>query len=395
MLSRSLALGCSAAASPLITPIAMAAAPWDSRLIVIVLRGGMDGLDVVRPFGDPDFRSHRPGLTDGQEYDLDGFFALHPALSDLMPLWRAQGLAFVHAASTPYRNKRSHFDGQDLLEAGIGHVDQGIRDGWLNRLLAITPGVEAETAFAVGREQMLILHGDAPMSLWAPRTGLNLSPQAERLLDVVLHDDPLFRDAGREAMQITDGLLAETNDGDMQDVMSMTPMPDQIRTNAYHVQLAQFAASRLVADTRIASFSLGGWDTHSAQDRGLGNALRDLSECLLTLRAGLGPVWGKTAVVCMTEFGRTVRLNGTNGTDHGTGGAMIFAGGAVRGGQDISDWPGLSEVDLYQGRDLNPTRDVRSVAGWALRHLIGSDIADIENIVFPGVEIGPAPGGFL
>ena len=162
-LARSIALGCSAAASPLLAPLSLAAAPWDNRLVVIILRGGMDGLGVVQPWGDPDYAGLRAGMprpgAKGGPLDLDGFFALHSGLTPLMPLWKAGELGFVNATSTPYRDKRSHFDGQDMLEAGTPGTAG--REGWLNRMLQTVPGLAAETAYAIGREEMLILSGRA------------------------------------------------------------------------------------------------------------------------------------------------------------------------------------------------------------------------------------------
>ena len=375
----SLALGCSAAASPWLTPVVFASAPWDARLVVLILRGAMDGLDAVRPVGDPDYAGLHPTLSREAGLPLDGFWEAHPALAPLMPLWDGGEMGFVHAVSTPYRDRRSHFDGQDVLEAGSGGTDvMGVRDGWLNRMLGAVPGVEAETAYAIGRENLLILSGDAPASRWSPDARLRLSPQARRLLEVVHHDDPLFRDASAQALAIVDGLEAEGGGGALN-----------------HVRLAEFAAGRLRGDTRIASFSLGGWDTHAGQRGGLGRALGRLAETIIALRDGLGPVWGRTAVLCLTEFGRTARENGTGGTDHGTGGAMIFAGGAVRGGRVLADWPGLGEAALYAGRDLMPTRDVRAHAGWAMRGLMGLDRGVIEGTVFPGLEMGADPGLLL
>ena len=378
------ALGCSAAASPLLTPIAFAQGPWDNRLVVIILRGAMDGLDVVQPLGDPDYAGLRPTLTAGST-DLDGFYALNPALSPLLPQWQAQNLGFVHAVSTPYRDKRSHFDGQDILEAGTpGLSADGIRDGWLNRMLQTMPGLTAETAYAIGREQMLILTGAAPAARWSPDARMQLSPAARQLLLAVQQDDPLFRVATEDAVMIVDELAAE-------------PVSDMPETalRGDHVELAKFAASRLRGETRIASFSISGWDTHNRQAANLGRALSRLSDTLLTLQTELGPVWDQTAVLCMTEFGRTARENGTGGTDHGTGGAMIMAGGAVRGGRVVADWPGLGETDLYAGRDLLPTRDVRAHAGWVMRGLFGLDAGLIEGAVFPGLELGPDPGLLL
>ena len=378
------ALGCSAAASPLLTPIAFASAPWDNRLVVIILRGAMDGLDVVQPLGDRDYAGLRPTLI-GSGTELDGFYGLNAGLSPLLPLWQAQQLGFVHAVSTPYRDKRSHFDGQDILEAGTpGLTAEGSRDGWLNRMMQTVPGLTAETAYAIGREQMLILTGAAPAARWSPDARMQLSPEARQLLMLVQQDDALFRAATEDAVMIVDDLASE-----------VAPDMSETTLRGDHVELARFAASRLLGETRIASFSISGWDTHGRQAANLGRALGRLSDTLLTLQTELGPVWGQTAVLCMTEFGRTARENGTGGTDHGTGGAMILAGGAVRGGRVVADWPGLGETDLYAGRDLLPTRDVRAHAGWVMRGLFGLDAGVIERAVFPGLDLGADPGLLL
>ncbi|WP_420556714.1 DUF1501 domain-containing protein [Roseovarius sp.] len=394
-MSRSLALGCSLAASPLVTPVTMASGPWDARLVVIILRGAMDGLDTVRPLGDPGFAGLRDGIPEAGP-DLDGFFGLHPALSGLMPLWEKGELGFAHAVSTPYRDKRSHFDGQDILEAGTGPDAAGqARDGWLNRMLQAMPGVTSETAYAVGREDMLLLTGDAPVANWSPEAALALSPQAQRLLERVMHDDPLFRDSIDEAIALSRAEVMEMTGGEdldagammnaMQDNMQPTREADRVGS------IVRFAAERLRQESRIAAFSLNGFDTHARQDRTLPRALDPLQEAVLTLRQELGDVWDKTAVLAMTEFGRTARWNGSGGTDHGTAGAMLLAGGAVRGGRVLADWPGLSEADLYQRRDLMPTRDVRAFAGWAMRDLFGMDRGVIERTIFPGLELGSDP----
>ena len=375
-------LGCSVAASPLLTPIALASGPWDNRLVVLVLRGGMDGLDALRPVGDADFADLRPTLAQAPGLVLDPFWALHPALEPLLPLWQAGELGAVHATSTPYRGKRSHFDGQDILEAGAADLSD-VRSGWLNRMLGVVPGMTAETAYAIGQEQMLILTGPNPRLRWSPEARLEMSPQARRLLELVLHDDPMFRDAALQAVDIADSLTQADLVGVGEGM--------QVSTSGDHVSLAQFAASRLVGETRIASFSLNGWDTHKGQVGSLRGALRRLSETLLTLKDSLGPTWEKTAVLCMTEFGRTARENGTQGTDHGTGGAMFYAGGALRGGRVLGRWPGLSEADLLERRDLMPTTDVRAAAGAVMQGLFGLSRAQIEETVFPGLDLSDAP----
>jgi uncharacterized protein (DUF1501 family) len=397
-LTRGTALGCSLAASPLLTPVTMASAPWDNRLVMIILRGGMDGLDVVRPYSAPEFSELRRDVlslkTDSSDgpIDLDGFFALHPALGQLMPLWMEEDLGFVHAVSTPYRDKRSHFDGQDILEAGTGEDSVGrIRDGWLNRILQHVPGVEAQTAYSIGRADMLLTRGAAKVADWSPDAALMLSSQAQKLLEVVMHDDPLFRDAALEAIALSESQIRMAAGGDVLDSGETNNARREARRGGGPASIARFAAEQLRGQTRIAAFSLDGFDSHSRQAQTLTRALDQLQTAILTLKGGLGPVWEKTTVVAMTEFGRTARLNGTQGTDHGTGGAMLLAGGALRGGRVVTDWPGLAEADLYEGRDLLPTRDARAHTAWIMRHIFGLDRSLLEDVIFPGVELGPDP----
>jgi uncharacterized protein (DUF1501 family) len=378
-LASGLMIGCSAAASPLLTPVALARAPGEGRLVVIVLRGALDGLDALPPLGDQAYAALRPTLARTQAAPLDGFWGLHPALSPLLPLWQAGEFGAVHAVSTPYRDRRSHFDGQDILEAGtqdIAGTPEG--DGWLNRMLAAVPGVTAETAWAIGTENLLILSGAAPHSRWSPETELTLSPQARLLLDAVYAGDPLFHAAAEGAFRILGELDDEAQGGS--------------HGGPAGPRLAAFAASRLRGEARIASFSLTGWDTHANQEAGLSRALGNLAGTILALKDGLGPAWGQTAVLCVTEFGRTARENGTRGTDHGTGGAMLLAGGALRGGRVLADWPGLAEDALYAGRDLKPTRDLRAHASWVMRGLYGLSRDVLEASVFPGLDMGSDPG---
>ncbi|MDG1470815.1 MAG: DUF1501 domain-containing protein [Ascidiaceihabitans sp.] len=398
-LARSGLIGCSLAASPLFTNVIFAAAPWDTRLVVIILRGGFDGLDVVQPYGDPAYAKLRQKLKGGPEnggLDLDGYFSLHPALAGLMPMWTAGELGFVHAVSTPYRDKRSHFDGQDILEAGTESLSTGgVRDGWLNRMLQAVPGVQADTAYAIGRGDMALLKGAAPVANWSPEADLTMSPQAERLMDLITQDDPAMHAALAEAR-----LLSSPDGGQMGEMADngedmMAQMQRAGRGKA-HLKVAKFAAKRLRADARVAAFSLNGWDTHQAQERNLSLALGRLAETLDHLRDTLrGNIWKKTAVVVMTEFGRTARENGTGGTDHGTGGLMITAGGAIKGGKVHGNWPGLGTSDLYQGRDLMPTGDVRAQAAWVMRGLVGLETSVLEQSIFPGMEMGTDPGLLL
>ena len=381
---RAFLIGCSVAASPLLTPVTFAAASGENRLVVVVLRGAMDGLDVVRPFGDRAYAGLRPTLAGdaAASLDLDGFFALHPAAAPMMPLWSAGEMAFAHAVATPYRQGRSHFIGQDALENGTGDDDGQLTsagDGWLNRALSVIPGAGDRTAVSVGQQRLLILEGDNETHHFFPVTESSLSLQGKTLLAAVNAADPLFAEPFAEAQQLA------------QDTMGMALPKGQQN----HSQLGGYVAEQLNGASRIASLSLGGWDTHNSQTKTMSDQLAALSELVLAVKAGLGPNWGTTLVLALTEFGRTARENGSGGTDHGTGGLMIAAGGALKGGRVLANWPGLAQGDLLNDRDLMPTRDVRAFAGWALRGLYGVEAATISQVVFPGLDLGTDPGLLL
>jgi len=416
LLRGGLTLGCSAAAFPLATRVTFAAAPGDNRLVVIVLRGALDGLAAVGPYEDRDYLAMRPTLAthpDRGGLDLDGRFALHPRLAPLAPLWDKGELAVVHAVSTPYRDKRSHFDGQDVLENGAQYADGRMtrgRDGWLNRALSHLPGARAETAIAVGRGSMLLLDGDNPALSWAPDSDLTLSPQTMDLLRAVSARDPLFAAATAEATEIdamVDGMVAPAPgmapavgglDVGMEDAGAMPgamggPMQGERPERIDARSLAVLSAEMLRGESRIAAFSLGGYDTHRKQAATIRKPLEQLAEAIVTLEAGLGPdIWSRTAVMCVTEFGRTARENGSGGTDHGTAGAMIYAGGALSAARVRGRWPGLGSSDLYQDRDLMPTDDLRRHAAWTLRSLFGLPTSALERDVFPGLALGDDPG---
>ena len=369
----------------------------ENRLIVVILRGAMDGLDVVQPVGDPDFGALRPDLP-MSSLMLSGPFALHPTLGGLQELWQAGQLGFVQATSTPYRDKRSHFDGQSLLEAGTGmDVALGVQpDGWLNRMLQTVPGLSAETAYAVGREALPLLAGAGPSRAWTPDVNLMLSAQSQMFLDHIYHDDDLFREAGAEAIELSAdlsaGLSGRVAPAQREAVEKRLTGLGENRAWPDLDGLVDFATRRMAGATRIAAFSLAGWDTHRNQAGAIARPLSRLQRIILRMQAQLKPqVWERSTLIAMTEFGRTVRQNGTGGTDHGTGGAMVLAGGALGGGAVLGDWPGLSESALYDRRDLMPTSDVRAWAAWSMRGLFGLDRAVLERAVFPGLDMGRDP----
>ena len=377
---RSFLIGCSVAASPLLTPVTFAAVAGQNRLVVIVLRGAMDGLDVVRPLGDRAYLALRPTLAAdaAASADLDGFFALHPAASPLMPLWDKGELAFAHAVATPYRQGRSHFIGQDALENGTGGQDGQLtagHDGWLNRALSVIPGADPQTAVSVGQQRLLILEGGNDSQHYFPVSESTLSLQGQTLLAAVNAADPLFAEPFAQGQQLAVDTMGQA-------------VP---KGRVDHAQLGTYVAEQLLGPSRIASLSLGGWDTHHSQTRTMAEQLTALSDMVLAMKSGLGRHWGTTMVLAMTEFGRTARENGTMGTDHGTGGLMIAAGGALRGKRVLTDWPGLGDGDLLAQRDLRPTRDVRAFAAHALRGLYGVDASAVERVIFPGLDLGPDP----
>ena len=379
-LTGTLAMGCAPAAMPLLTSASFASAPGENRLVVIVLRGGIDGLDLVRPVQDPAFAPLRRTLATEPGPELADGFQLHPGAEGLMGLWRAGELGFHHAVATPYRARRSHFDGQNLLEAGTAPDAPPAlrRSGWLNRLLQHWPGAELSTAFGLGRESLPILSGPAAASGWSPDTQLRLSSQGQALLSALYMGDADFEASAEAALALSRSLSPQ--------VAGQGPLAEVER-------FAGFAAERLREETRIVALSLGGWDTHANQRAALAMPLARLERLITALRDGLGPVWGRTAVLALTEFGRTAAENGSAGTDHGTGGVMLYAGGALRGGQVLGRWPGLG--NLLDGRDLEPTADVRASAGWVLRGLFGVDAGLIEGTIFPGVALGADPGLLL
>lgn len=378
---RAFLIGCGAAASPLMTPITLAAATGENRLVVILLRGAMDGLDVVRPMGDPDYAALRPTLLKdaGASVPLDGFFALHPALAPLHPLWGAGEFAFAHAVALPYRGGRSHFVGQDALENGSGDLNGAVspaRDGWLNRALGLIPGAEARTGVSIGQEPLMILDGAAQTAHWYPSDDSQLSAQGRLLLSQLHGADPLTARVFAEAMELS--VLTEDQ-----------RIPREAQA---HAMLGKYVAEQLHGPARIAAFSLGGWDTHQRQSVTLTERLASLAATILAVREGLGRAWDTTLVLTLTEFGRTARENGSGGTDHGTGGVMLAAGGALRGGKAFGRWPGLGAADLLAERDLRPTDDLRRYPAHALRAMFGLEAAALEQVVFPGLDLDKDPG---
>jgi len=396
--------GAGAAALTAMLPRAVLAdAPTEKRFVLIILRGAMDGLNVVVPYGDRDYAGlrgdlaiARPGDADGAT-DLNGFFGLHPALSDIAPWYKEGALLPIHAVASPYRD-RSHFDGQDLLENGT-LSPRNTESGWLNRALAIMGGSDRRIGLAVGQTVPLVLRGPTEVASWAPTRIPEADAGFLALVKSLYEGDKRLSLAlaeGIQATQSADEMLGNdwrqqmNGGGERLNEPSGQPGNGQPGPAPYRGQkiLAE-AAGKMLADAngpRIAVFDAQGWDTHAGQGAAKGRlagALNSLSASLTSLRESLGPAWKDTIVLMATEFGRTAHANGTGGTDHGTATAALLAGGAVSGGKVLGNWPGLAEGNLYQGRDLMPTTDLRAVMKTVLREHLGLPWGKLDTVVFP------------
>src|SRR5882757_324292 len=379
----------------------------DPRMLTIVLRGALDGLAVVAPVGDPDLvklRGDKALVLDGKTpaLALDSFFALNPAMPNLHRLYKADQAAIVHASATPYR-ERSHFDGQDVLESGLpkpGRADSG----WLNRALG---GLEPEArvtrrdgrAFAVGPVTPLVVRGPAPVMSWTPR---RIQPASEdtmaRLLDLYHHTDTELARAIESRMDLV--TLARAGDPAALAPTEGQPLPQGFpaQVRAYFADAAGTAAKFLArADgPRIGALAFNGWDTHvdeGADSGRLAMLLGALDGAFAAVEKNMGEAWNETVVAVVTEFGRTAKINGTNGTDHGTGTVALLVGGALKGGRVIADWPGLKPANLYEGRDLAPPTDLRAVLKGLLRDHLRVEEAALASTVFPGsADVKPTDG---
>ena len=365
---------CCLAAAPIFTPVTFAAMPGDNRFVTIVLRGAMDGLDLVQPYGDARFAALRPTLSltpDKGLIDLDGYFGLNPAAADLMPLWKARELAFVHAVSTPYRDQRSHFDGQDMLESGGEHVAEE-KTGWLNRALAVIPRSDARKAIDVNTSTELILTGPNNVDVWASDSNLGPAKDEMQFLMRLYAGDPPFAKAMEDATRANSASMMAEPSGQRGEKIT---------------DVAALAGRMLKGDYRIASFSITGWDTHVGQRGQFKRPVQDLAQAITTLKATMGAdLWSNTVVLAMTEFGRTVRENGSAGTDHGTGGCAVLAGGAVNGGRILGKWPGLGDGALLDDRDLMPMADVRELAAAMLYRQFNVSVEHLTGEIFPGLS---------
>lgn len=367
--------------------LASAAGTRDPRFLTLILRGAMDGLSAVAPVGDPDYEALRAGIAlqkagENAGIGLDGFFALHPVMKNFARLYREKQALVIHASASPYR-ERSHFDGQDVLESGLGGVGKA-ESGWLNRaLMALPKGDRVQTrgGLGVGTVTPLVLRGEAPVMGWAPqRLAETNDDLARRVMDLYTHADPALAKALRA------GLTAD-------DLAKGGPAMQPGGGNPGMMARAAAGAARLMMKEegpRIAVLSYDGWDTHTNQGgvKGrLADLLGGLDGAFAAFEREFGAAWKETAILVVTEFGRTAKINGTEGSDHGTATVAMLVGGAVNGGRVIADWPGLKASQLHEGRDLHPTTDLRGVIKGVLASQFGLPVGVLGESVFPGSSI--------
>lgn len=364
----------------LISPMILATGSNDPRLVVLILRGGMDGLAAVPAYGDPFYQRTRgklalnaPGNADGA-IDLDGFFGLNPAFKNLARMYSKREALVLQAIAPPYA-KRSHFYAQDVLETGL--VDPaGNASGWLYRaLIGLSGGRDPEQyAYSLGAGIPRIVQGQLPVGAWAPD---RLPDPDEGTLERLM---ALYEQDGYLGPKLQAGFNAD---------QMINSMGAKLKGRNNLATAAKAAARFLtrVDGPRIAVMDSGGWDTHVWQGTTKGrlaSKFRQLDTILENFRQDMGPAWQQTAVVVVTEFGRTVAVNGTSGSDHGVGSTAFLLGGGVQGGRVHSDWPGLGKEQLYEGRDLKPTLDMRALFAGVLHQHMGLDRHFIEEEVFPG-----------
>lgn len=348
----------------------------DRRLLVVLLRGGLDGLHALQPLADPAYARLRGALADDTEaLRLDGTFALHPALGFAASLYKKGQLLPVVAVAPPYR-QRSHFEAQDCLENGTDSPG-GSHNGWLNRAVAALPGAEG---LAIASVMPLILRGEGNTDTWSPPLPQDVDPQLLERLRPLYADDPELG-----------GVFTRAAADDLQ----MGGAPGKARRRL--ADLAASAARFMAAPDgpQIGFLEDSGWDTHSNEARTLSRKVAELDDALRAFHKHAAPVWAQTAIVVVSEFGRTAAVNGTKGTDHGTGGLALLAGGAINGGRIAGDWPGLGGGNLFEGRDLRATTDLRAVFKGVLAGHMGVREAALEELVFPASRDVAALDGML
>ena len=359
--------------------MAFARAATARRFVFIIQRGAADGLGTIGAIGDPAFVGARGDLAAdlAAGTKLDAMFALHPAMANAAALYGKGQALFAHAIASPYRD-RSHFDGQNVLETG-GTGAYQLKDGWMNRLLGVVPTDDAK-AIAIAATVPMALRGRREVASYAPSSLPDASDDLLARVTQLYQGDAQLHGLWAEAMQ----------------TRQLTG--DLAQDNGRNAAATGALAARLLLPAngaRIATIETGGWDTHTGQRGRLATQLKGLDAMIGALQAGLGPVWDDTLVLVATEFGRTVAINGTGGTDHGTGTAAMLFGGAVKGGRVLADWPGLATANLYEARDLRPTTPLDAFIGGAVAAHFAVEPSRAMAALFPASAKTAAIEGLL
>lgn len=382
------------AATLMIWPkLTFAATGSDTRFLFVLLRGGLDGLESVPPYGDPGYQAIRGALAlspaaANPAHRLDNVFALHPSFDYAAQLYAQGQFMPVVAAAPPYWG-RSHFQAQDCVENGTAKPD-GAQTGWLNRCITCMPGVGGLACAAV---MPLTMRGTAKVETWSLPLPTEVNPiLLQRLQPLYAADTRLAAPFARAVAQQGGSSVPEPG----VDMMTGGGKPGRKRAGGLPVMMGAAGGFMGKADgPRIAFVEDDGWDTHANEAAIVTRKIGELDAGLKAFHQSIGPMWGRTIVVVATEFGRTAHINGTGGTDHGTGGSMFLAGGALHGGRVAGQWPGIGSGELYQDRDVHATTDFRSVfKGVLAAHL---DVAEplLESRVFPGSRAAEPLGGLV
>ena len=368
------------AATLLIWPkLTFAATGSDTRFLFVLLRGGLDGLESVPPYGDPGYQAIRGALALSPSaakpaHKLDNVFALHPSFDYAAQLYAQGQFMPVVAAAPPYWG-RSHFQAQDCVENGTSKPD-GAQTGWLNRCIACMPGVDGLACAAV---MPLTMRGTARVETWSPPLPTGVNPILLQRLQ------PLYAADTRLAAPFAHAVAQQEDSPVPQPGAAMAGKAGKAKQGGLPVMMD--AAGRFMGKPdgpRVAFVEDDGWDTHANEAFIVARKIGELDAGLKAFHQAIGPTWQRTVVVVATEFGRTAHINGTGGTDHGTGGSMFLAGGALRGGRVAGGWPGIGAGELYQDRDVHATTDFRSVFKGVLATHLGVSEALLETRVFPG-----------
>lgn len=369
--------GAALGATTLVMPqMAFAQGTTKKKLLFVLQRGAADGLSALAPIGDPDFAKHRAAFVDdyADAKRLDSFFALHPGFENVGALYAKGQATFVHATASSYR-ERSHFDGQNLLESG-GVKAYAKRDGWMNRMLGLLPEGSG-SALALAPVVPLALQGPNSVSSYAPSSLPDASEDTMRRITRLYESDPQLSALWQEALE-TREMAGDTQMRNLRDAQAAGKL-------AASLMNTPDGASVMMLES-------DGWDSHAGQRGQLNNMFGRLDALLGSYRENMGETWNDTLVIVATEFGRTVAINGSNGTDHGTASAAMLLGGAVKGGRVIADWPGLRSQDLFEGRDLKPTTALEAVIAGAVSGHFALEPNNTMRTLFPDRTPSPIEG---